>query len=363
MAERVAIFISTPAQFHFYRNIVEGLERKGVEVRLLFRDYGETLEVVERYDGFVFSRVRSSWDRIYKLPVDVLKARRHLARFKPDLVTGFEIYAPYTARLLGARSFVFYDSEPRTSRLLALQMRAYLPFVDAILTPSCYLDDLGRKHLRVDSFKELAYLHPRYFNPDRSVLDEMGVEENGYAVLRFNAFDAAHDIGVRGFSYEDKVELVRRMSRHVDVLISSEGKISRELEKYVIRVSKKKIHHVLYFAGLLVTDTQTMATEAAILGTPTIRSNKFVDPDKEMGNFIELEREGLMVNIRDSKKAIDKAEELVKEEGIKREWMKKREKLLREKIDITGFMVWFTEDYPESLEEFRENPGIQYRFA
>ncbi len=363
MAERVAIFISTPAQFHFYKNIVDALEKRGVEVRLLIRDYGETLEVLERYDGFVFSKVRTNWDRIYKLPADVIRARNYLKDFKPDLVTGFEIYAPYTAKLLGTRSFVFYDSEPRVNRLLSVQIRAYMPFVDAVITPQAFRDDLGKKHMKIRSFKEFAYLHPKYFTPDRGVVEELGPDENEFAVVRFNAFDAAHDVGVGGFSFEEKLELVRKLEKYVDVYVSYEGgDLPSELRDYLLTVSKKKIHSVLHFARLLVTDTQTMATEAAILGTPTVRCNRFVG-ENDMGNFIELEkRYGLLVNVGNAEMAIEIAEELVQSERVKKEWLNKRGELIRDCIDITEFMVWLIENYPESLDEFRQNPDVQYRF-
>ncbi|WP_202320746.1 DUF354 domain-containing protein [Archaeoglobus neptunius] len=358
---KIGIFISTPAQYHFYKNIVMKLVERGNEVKILYRDYGETLEVSE-VKGEVFSRVKTNWDRIIKLPADILRARKLLKNFRPEVITGFEIYAPYTAKVLGTKSFVFYDSEPRTSKFLALQMRAYMPFVDAILTPYCYLDDLGGKHLRIDSFKELAYLHPKYFQPDKGVLEELGVEEGEYAVLRFNAFDAAHDIGVGGFSYEDKVEMVKKLNKNLTVFVSAEGEVPKGIENYLLPVSKKKIHHVLYFARLLVTDTQTMATEAAILGTPTIRSNRFVNSKREMGNFIELQRLGLLMNFENTREAMERAFEISVDDSYKREWKKKRMKLIENKVDISEFMCWFIESYPESLDRFREKPEIQYRF-
>ena len=37
-------------------------------------------------------------------------------------------------------------------------------------------------------------------------------------------------------------------------------------------------------------------------------------------------------------------------------------KLLKDKIDLTAFMVWFIENFPESFKEFKENPEIQWRF-
>ena len=36
-------------------------------------------------------------------------------------------------------------------------------------------------------------------------------------------------------------------------------------------------------------------------------------------------------------------------------WVKKREKLLKDKIDVTAFMTEFIEKYPESFHEYCEN--------
>lgn len=362
--EKVLVVISTPAQYHFWKNIIKSLEEENIEVKVLYRDYGETLEVAE-IEGFVFSRVRSSWDRIVKLPTDLLRARKILSKigFKSDLVVGFEIYAPYIAKLSASKSLIFYDSEPESHTLLKIQMKAYLPFVDTVITPESYKSDLGKKHIRVASYKELAYLHPNYYTPKEDVFDIMGISKGeDYVLLRFNAFDAAHDVGVKRFSYEDKMRLIKGLEKHTQVFISSEGKISKEFKNYILPVPKKRIHDVIYHAKLIVSETGTMTTEAAILGTPAILCHGFA---WKMGNFIELEKKyGLVYNYDSSEKekAIEKAIELVQEGNLKKEWRKKREKLLKEKIDMTAFMAWFIENYPQSLEKFRQNPNIQYLF-
>src|SRR5665811_2442500 len=94
---------------------------------------------------------------------------------------------------------------------------------------------------------------------------------------------------------------------------------------------RARIHDAIYYAKLLVTDTQTMATEAALLGTPTVRSNTFVG-ERDMGNFVELEqRYGLLFNYREPHKAAEKAVELVHQPDVKAQWQAKRERLLSEK--------------------------------
>jgi len=40
----------------------------------------------------------------------------------------------------------------------------------------------------------------------------------------------------------------------------------------------------------------------------------------------------------------------------------RRQKMLLEKIDVTAFLVWFVENYPESAKIMKENPEYQWRF-
>jgi len=42
--------------------------------------------------------------------------------------------------------------------------------------------------------------------------------------------------------------------------------------------------------------------------------------------------------------------------------LEKRNKFLETKIDATGFLIWFIENYPQSAKIMKENPDYQYRF-
>jgi len=105
-----------------------------------------------------------------------------------------------------------------------------------------------------------------------------------------------------------------------------------------------------------------MTTEAGILGTPVIRCNTFVGKN-DMGNFIELEQKyKLIFSYRNPDRAIEKALSLIQDKDIKKEWIEKKQKLLNDKIDITAFIVWYIENYPQSFREMKDNPDIQYKF-
>lgn len=361
---RIGIFVNTPAQWHFWKNIGKKLRDDGNEVKMLFRDYGETLEVIEWPEKFIYSsKANSKFAKMVSLPLDVFRAYKFLRKFKPDTLVGFGVYEAFTSAMLKKPSICFEDSEPSINRILKLQYGLYSPFLNVVITPESFLDNLGKKQIRIASYKEMAYLHPNYYKPKDDVLELMGISKGeDYVLLRFNAFSAIHDIGISGFTYEDKIKLVKRLEKYAKVFISSEAKLPKELEDYALKVSKKRIHDVIYHAKLFVSETGTMTTESAVLGTPAILCHKFA---WKMGNFKELEKKyGLIFNypVSEKDKAIEKAIELVQKEDLKKIWQKKREKLLEDKIDITAFMVWFIENYPESFKDFKENPEIQYRF-
>jgi uncharacterized protein len=360
---RIAVFINTPAQVHFFKNIVRILRENGNDVYLLARDYGETISLLNEMNlsYYVYCNPPTSkFGKIFNLPFDVIRAYKYLKDLDIDIVTGFGIYDAYTSFLLRVPAIIFTDSEPSAnSKSYAIQYKLYIPFVAVAITPDTFRDDLGPKQIRIHSYKEMAYLHPKYYSPKEDILDLLGLEYGeDYAILRFNAFDAVHDVSRKGFSEEDKINLVKSLETYLRVVISSEGNIPKELKKYASDIPKNRIHDALYFSKLLVTDTQTMATEGAILGTPTIRCNTFVG-NNDMGNFLDLENNfHLMINCIDPKVATQKAVEWAKDKDeFKDNWLAKREKLLREKIDITKFMVSFIENYlPSSNQRISNYP-------
>ncbi|AKB74293.1 hypothetical protein MSLAZ_1948 [Methanosarcina lacustris Z-7289] len=349
---RIAFFINTPAHVHLYKNVIKNLELSGHQTIILARNYGDTINLLDEmgFEYFVYANVPDSkYGKILALPFNVLTAYNFLRKKKPDLLVGMGVYSAYTSQLLHKKCIIFNDSEPTP-----FQFMIFKPFVDVILTPSSFTLDLGPKHIKFNSFKEIAYLHTNYFVPDASIHDFLGIKQNeDYVLLRFNAFDAVHDFGVNGFSIDQKRLLVNELSKYARVFISSEVKLPDDLNKYLLKIPKSRIHDILYYAKLVVADTQTITTESAVLGTPVVRFNSFVGK-KDMGNFIELENKyHLIFSFSEPKKAIDKAVELIQEPDLKSKWREKRDKLLVDKIDTTQFLASFIGNYPESLNKIR----------
>jgi predicted glycosyltransferase len=265
------------------------------------------------------------------------------------------IYSAPLSNIFGKPYVVFDDTEGSTKARFI-----HMPFTNHILTPYCFHKNLGAKQLRFDGYLELCYLHPNYFKPDPSILKILGVTENErYVIIRFVAWDAHHDIGKKGLSLHQKKELVEKISKYARVFISSEADPPKDLEQYMITIPPEKMHNALSYASLYIGEGATMASESACVGTPAIFVNS-----SEVGYCTEQEdRYGLVYNFREPAGVVEKALELIQLPEIKEEFNRRRQKLLSEKIDVTAFMVWFAENYPESAMIMNEHPEYQWKFG
>jgi len=355
---RIVVDINHPAHVHYFKNFIWEMKKRGHDVLITASEKEISFTLLRNY-GFDFINLGTYGNSVSKkfmniLPMD-LKMYKAVKNFDPEVFFGFgSIRAAHVSKLMRKPCIALDDTEHAR-----WEHRLYVPFTDAILTSTCFKKDFGKKQIRYNGYTELAYLHPNYFTPNPAVLDEMGLsKDDTFIILRFVSWTASHDVGQHGI--RNKIELVRELEKYGRVLITSEGQLPKELEKYKIKVSPEKLHDLLYYASLYVGEGATIATESAILGTPSIYVSSLVGT---MGNFIELEQKyGLMLSYKNSDKAINDAVELIQKTDLKEEWRKKREKLLKDKIDVTAFMVWFAENYPESFREMKENPRVEERF-
>ena len=222
-------------------------------------------------------------------------------------------------------------------------------FADAMFTPDSFEKDLGARHYRFHGFMESAYLHPDVYEPTTDAREELGLDPNEpYVVLRFNAWGSHHDVGKAGFTPAQKRELVDRLGAHATVFVSDEAAARGEGVR-ALDCHPAHIHDVLDEAALLVADTQTMATEAALLGTPSIRSNDFVGDD-DMGNFRELERHGLLENLSSFDEVLDRSLAYLTDEAGDRT---DAERYRAELVNLTDFLVEVATE-PRNFDGFRE---------
>ena len=353
---RILVDINHPAHVHYFKNFVWDMERRGHEVLITASEKEISFTLLRNY-GFDFINLGTYGNSVSKKFVNIpfldWKMYKAVKSFKPDIFVGFgSIRAAHVSRLIRKPCIAFDDTEHSK-----WEHRLYVPFTDVILTPTCFKKDFGKKQIRYNGYTELAHLHPNYFTPNLAVLDEMGLsKDDTLIILRFVSWTASHDVGHHGI--QNKIELVRELEKYGRVLITSEGRLPKELEKYKIKVSPEKMHDLMYYATLLYGESATMASECAVLGTHAI----YCDFAGRGYTDEEEVKYGLVYNFKldeDSiRSSLEKAVELFGDNNLKSLGKKKREKLLDDKIDVTAFMVWFIENYPESFLEMKENQRI-----
>jgi predicted glycosyltransferase len=356
---KIVVDISHPAHIHYFKHFIWEMQKRGHEFLITASEKDVSYRLLAAY-GFDYIKLgnygKSLIQKAINLPLMDLRMYNAIKGFNPDFCIGSgSIRVAHVAYMLKSVSILLESTEHSGE-----QHRLYIPFVSTILTPSCFKKDLGAKQIRFDGYKELMYLHPDYFTPDLAVLTEIGLTEGDpFIIVRFVSWDASHDVGQHGI--RDKVGLVKALEQYGRVLITSEGALPEELQPYQIQVSPEKLHDLLYYATLYVGEGGTTASEAAVLGTPSLYVSSLAGT---MGNFIELEETyDLLYSFTDGGAALDKAVEILQDPKSKDKWRIKRDRLLTDKIDVTEFMVWFVENYPRSFTEMKEHPEAQYSCA
>ena len=345
----ILVDIGHPADVHFFKNFLWEMQKKGHELFINTVSKDVTIDLLEEYNfRYELYGKRSATFLGHALEVakrdfQIYKLQK---KYNIDIIVGVaDMFGAHVSKLTKAKSIIFTDTE-HAKIINSLTF----PFSDVVCTPSCFRKDLGKKQIRYDGYHELAYLHPNYFTPNPAVLDEIGLgKDDTFIIMRFVSWTASHDVGQHGI--RDKTALVRELERYGQVFITSEGRLDAGLEEYKIKVAPEKMHDLLYYASLYVGEGATMASEAAVLGTHAVYVNTlrlgYTDEEEE--------RYDLVYNFSDEKtmekEAFDKALELLENNNLRKDGKRKREKLLKDKIDVTTFMVEFVENYPESFKE------------
>ncbi|HYK70274.1 MAG TPA: DUF354 domain-containing protein [Streptosporangiaceae bacterium] len=347
---RVLIDILHPAHVHFFRNFYAEMEGRGHQVCITARDKDRSVELLQAF-GLPYEQIsqqKSGAGLAVEMAQRTPRLMRIMREFRPDAMTG--IMGPSIAlagalRLRRVPAVVFYDTE------FAVQTnRIVYPLAYSVCTPDCYQGQVPGRHLTYPGYHELAYLHPSRFRPDPAVLAEFGVQPGEpYSIVRFVSWQAVHDRRELGLTLAQKTHLIEVLQRYGRVLISSEGQLTPELADLAISGPVEKIHHLLAHARLVVGESATMSSEAAVLGVPAV----FIATTGRGYTDDEERRYGLVRHFTedDYDKALSAVEETLAEPPAT--WEAARRRLLDEKIDVTGWMV----DYFEKTFDLPSRQG------
>lgn len=356
----ILIDINHPAHVHLFKYFIDEMKSRGHRVIVTAKEVKVIMHLLEVY-GIDYIKVGKKKDSLFLKYIHelyhLLKVWIIVRKNKVDYGLGISMVLPILTKITGMKVVALDDDDIVITPIFAKA----ISFATVILNPSSLaFEERGPKRICHESFHELAYLHPDRFVPQVSVLEELGILPNEcFFIMRFNVFKAHHDSGAKGLTLQQKVELIGLLKPHGRIFITTERDIEPELRAYQLPVAPEKIHSLMYHATLFIGDSQTMISEAALLGTPAIKLNSFAGL-LSIPNEIE-QRYNLCYSYlpEEYESMKNKVAELIEYEGLKEDWHLRRQKMLNDKTDLTSFLVGFIEGYPKSFQLMKDRPAYQ----
>lgn len=360
---KILVLLSHPAQFLFFKYPLSRLKQKGHSVYTLIKTKDILSELLdsegwEYYNILPRERGTSGISIIKSLIVRDIKILRFAKKHKINLIAGTDASLSHVAKVLGIPSITTLEDDYKVIKNLALLT---YPFTQNILTPEiCDVDKWIYKKTGYNGYMKLSYLHPGVFKPN---MDHLKIKpDNPYFLIRLSALSAHHDSGEKGINNNLLKDIISKLEKKGLVFISSEKKLPLNYDKYILKIPVQHIHHYLYYAQILICDSQSMAVEAAMLGTPSVRISSF---SGHISVLEELEHKyKLTYGIQPDEEAhiMNKIDELLNMKNLKDTFKSRRQRMLNDKIDVASFLTWYLENYPESRNIMKENPNYQYKF-
>ncbi len=347
----IFVNISHPAHVHFFKNAINILLQKGHNVSVGSRKKEFTIALLNAYKikHQILTRKGNGFFGLFKeLLLQQVKIAGIVKKHKIDMMLQIGgIFNAPIGKYYRIPALAFSDTEnDKWGNKLSFSLSRH------VFSPDCYDHSSGdswKNQIHYPGYHELAYLSPQY-------VPEKIVPEKKF-LLRFVGWGAGHDIGEKGLSYDQKIEIVNVLKKHGSVCISSESPLPKELKEYEAKYPPVKIHEFMKSCKMIIGESATMASEAACLGIPAV----FLSNTGRGYTTEQDQKYGLIKHFR--LRQWDEIIQTLKEWALKNmheEWQKKRFRMLKEKINVTPWLVDLVENYPKSLVSIHNNGFERY---
>lgn len=358
---KILIYVGHPAQYFFVRNTIKILESKNHEIKLVIKSK-DVLETLVQSDHHNYSNILSEGRKTNKSGILWGLIKRDLRllkialKFRPDIFIGSDPSLAHAGKLLRIPIITVLEDDYEIITALA---RLTYPFTSTILVPSvCRVGPWDKKKVGYNGYMKLAYLHPNYFVNK----NEKQNKATKKILIRTSKLNAHHDFGIGGLSLDILTEIINTYQNKFDIYISTESEIFESLKNFSLNIEPSEMHTFLSECHLLISDSQSMSMEAAMIGIPSVRFSDFTG---RISVLDELEKKySLTFGFKTNQKKdfFAKINELLTDNNLTEKFQQRRNKMLEAKIDVTKFLVWFIENYPTSVDIINHNPNYQYNF-
>lgn len=343
---KISLLILQPHHLDFFKNLYEELEAKGHNVWCLVRDdeinrlYLSGSDIKHTFFG---NKPGDHLPKFVHHTRNKLCLISKLLALRPDLALSVNSLPPSPFNsIFNTTSVVFLDYKLRKK-----EERSLFNYADKIVTPDCYPFDVpSNKHVFHPSYHSLAYLHPNRFNADIQILEQLSIEPKDYIFVSFAREDWIEGKDQNLLQRREKIDIVRALDEHCEVFVDERGSVPEPLKEYIPSVSLDEYNHLLANAKLAVGDDPIVSSEAGVLGVPWIFISESTAPT--------LEEQEVHYEIGTRVADVEEAEKLagmILTEEIKPNFQKARRDILKDKMDLTEWMIKFVKAYQQTLSD------------
>ncbi len=325
--------ICHPAQLNFFKNSIEELTDLGYDVIVCHLDRGRLSQIVrkelKKIKGYQIGKHKGSkYSIIFQanilrflawFPI-LIKERPQICLSVGSFTNGF------ACKIMGIPNIQFDDDPERRINVVLEKFSSTELYFPPIKTAT-------NKIKNFNALKEWAYLSPRYFKPDKNVLNKYSLIEDRYIFIR--------EVSSGSLNYSSQSEgiisnFANRLPLEFKVIFSLENKSNRKLypSNWIdLDEPVENIHSIIYYSRYIISSGDSMAREGAILGVPSIYcGNRFMKAN-------QILKDKGMLFTSPPNKVPDLIQELEKGMILVKNKADFRKELMDEWIDVTDFIL------------------------
>jgi len=318
---------------NFYKHAIKNLVRENINVYVVIRPRGNLVSVFKKECPnlpyvLVGKHRKTIIGKIFDMIERDMSLLRYLSKIKFEAGVG-DFHLAQTTRFFKKPSISLVDD-------IEYKLAYYLVKSSAtwILMPKS-IPARGKNLLKYDGFKELAYLHPNHFKPNKKALEQYGLNPYEYVFIR--------EVSSASLNYQ-KLKM-GKLSKILDYLKEMDLKIVLSIEdKSLINLFKEHciilkepvedIHSLLSFANFTISSGDSMARESCLAGTPAIYTG-----GRDMVINNELIKRSCMFKVEDEKNIKDTIDYIISNDIKKEVEAKIKHAIEHEWVDTTQVIL------------------------
>ena len=281
------------AHLNFFKNAIYTLKEEGYNIEICYLKRGKLREVLmKEYPSFSLTQIgkhsKSKIGKIRMVAEKTLRALNYLKKQKPDFIVAVgDFILALTSKVLRIPNAIFYDDYE-----FKINYELSRFFGDKIIVPFPLPQE--KKVLKYHSFKELAYIHPKYYKPNLNIIKKLGFTENDYIFIREVAGISPNYSHLVENSLIRPIKYLHKNGHRI--ILSLEDKTKKNFYTpycIVLEEPLEDIYSIMKYALFSITSGDSMARESALLGVPTIytggRNMKVNQPLIDWGGIYKIE--------------------------------------------------------------------------